>query len=119
MFFTPLEPLGTEEEEEYCDFARPRKVQYKTGWMHSVFGKQNRMQYHGTVPPDFFERVITQHGEMTIYQRSSTPSLAPRIVLKSAWNEQQQQQQRQDVLSQGAAGNCWQDRVQNLITALF
>ena len=38
MFFTPLEPLGTEEEEEeeeYCDFARPRKVQYKTGWMHS------------------------------------------------------------------------------------
>ena len=28
---------------------------------------------------------------MTIYQRSSTPRLAPRMVLKSTWHEQQQQ----------------------------
>ena len=46
---------------------------------------------------DCIERV-TQHGEMTVYQGSSTPRLAPCIVLKSARNEQPQQQQ--DVLSQ-------------------
>ena len=35
--------------------------------------------------------VITQHGEMTVYQRSSTPRFVLRVVLKSAWNEQRQQ----------------------------
>ena len=29
-----------------------------------------------TVPPDCLERVISQRGEMTIYQRSSTSRLA-------------------------------------------
>ena len=36
---------------------------------------------------------------MTVYQRSSKPRLAPRVVLKNTWHEHQQQQQ-QDVLSQ-------------------
>ena len=34
------------------------------------------------MPPDCFERVISQRGEMTIYQRSSTPRLASRIVFE-------------------------------------
>ena len=36
VFFTPLNPWGTEVEEEYCDdLTKPRKVHYKTGWTHS------------------------------------------------------------------------------------
>ena len=37
---------------------------------------------HSTVPLDCIERVISQRGEMTTYQRSSTPRLASRIVLR-------------------------------------
>ena len=90
-------------------------------------GNEVARNHHSTVPNDCIERVITQHGEMTIYQRSSTPRLAPRIVLKSAWSEQQQLQQWQDVLSQRSRGklqaiqcrwsrgNCTQDSVQNRV----
>ena len=56
---------------------------------------------YSTVPPDCIERVISQRGEKTIYQRSSTLRLAPRIVLRSTWHKQQQQQQQQDVLRSG------------------
>ena len=48
---------------------------------------------HKTVPPESVERVITEKGETTLYQRLSTPCPAPKIILKSAWNQQQQQQQ--------------------------
>ena len=48
--------------------------------------------------------VITQHGEMTFYQRCSTARFALRIVLRSAWNDQRKQQQQQDVLSQRSRG---------------
>ena len=62
----------------------------------ALFSGQSRaIITHSTVPLDRIERVISQRGEMTIYQRSSTPRLAPRTVLKSAWNEQQQQQKQQ------------------------
>ena len=46
----------------------------------------------------FTERLISQRGEMTIHQRSSTPRLPPRIVLQNTWHEQQQQLQQQVVL---------------------
>ena len=136
MFFTPLNPWCTEED---CDLTKPRKVHYKTGWKHSQNAAHwihlGRAQEKGiafwqtkshaiitcsTVPPDCIERVISQRGKMTIYQRSSTPRLAPRIVLKSTWHKQQQQR---DVLRscgklqwdthkgdhstvQGVTGNC-------------
>ena len=108
VFFTPVGPWST-EEEEYFDFTRLRKVQCKTGWKHSqnavYWIHRGRAQEKGiafwqtkshatvtdsTVPLDCIERVITQHGEMTINQRSSTPRLATRIVLRRAWHEQQQ-----------------------------
>ena len=91
-------------------FTRLRKVQCKTGWKHSqntaYWIRHGSAQEKGiafwetklhaiitdnTVPLDCIDRVITQHGEMTVYQRSSTPRLVPRSVVKSAWNEQQQQ----------------------------
>ena len=58
---------------------------------------------YNIVPPDCIERVISQRGEMTIYQRSSTLRLAPRFVLKSTWHEQPRQQQQQ----QGNSRSCW------------
>ena len=56
------------------------------------------------VPLDFFERVITQHGEMTVYQRSTTPRHAPRVILENGWHKQQHHQQQQDVLIQRSRG---------------
>ena len=114
-----IEPMGCTEEEEYCDdLTKPRKVHNKPGWKHSQNAvywihlwraqetgiafwqtKSHAIITNSTVPPECIERVITQRSEMTIYQRSSTPRLAPRIVLKSAWHMQQQQQkQPQDCL---------------------
>ena len=98
VFFTPLNPWRTEEEEEYCrDLAKPRKVHHKTGWKHchnAVYWirlgdaqekgmafwrtKSHAIITNSTVPPDCVERVISQH----VCQRSSTPRLAPRTVLK-------------------------------------
>ena len=113
VFFTPLNPCGDEIEESFHgDLTKPRKVHYKTGWEHSQDAvcwthlgraqekgiafwhtKLHAIIAHSTVPPDCIKRVISQLEEMTIYQRSSTPRSAPRIVLKNTWHEQQQQQQ--------------------------
>ena len=117
---TPLNPRSTEEEEDCCrDLTTPSKILFKTDWMHSqnavYWIHLGRTQQKGkalwqtkahapitnsTVPLDCIERVISQRGEMTFYQRSSTPRPAPRIVPKSAWNEQQQQQQQQVVFKE-------------------
>ena len=111
VFFTPLNPRGTEEEQEYCDdLTKARKVYYKTGWKHSenaVYwihlgraqergiafwqSKSHAIITNSTTPLDCIERVISQRGEMTVHERSSTPSPAPRIVLTTAWCEQQQE----------------------------
>ena len=64
--------------------------------------KSHAIITNSTVPPDCIERVISQRGEMTIYQRTSTPRPAPRIVLQSAWHEQQQQQQQQQDVSRNS-----------------
>ena len=42
--------------------------------------------------------MVSENGDTTLYQRVSTPQLAPRIILKSVWNLKQQQQQQQDTL---------------------
>ena len=109
-------------KKKYCDdLTKPRKVHCKAGWKHfqnAVYWIHlGRAQEKGTafwrtkshaiitnsaVPLVCVERVTTQRGEMTIYQRSSTPRLALRVVIKSAWHEQRQQ----DVLR-----SCWQYRV--------
>ena len=32
VFYTVLDPLGNEPDEEYEDLSKPRKVQYKSKW---------------------------------------------------------------------------------------
>ena len=89
VFFTPLNPWSTDDEEEYCgDLTKPRKVRHKTWWKHSLKAASwiplGRAQEKGiafwqttshaiitnsTVPLDCVERVISQRGEMTVCQR--------------------------------------------------
>ena len=45
-----------------------------------------------SVPADSISKVISQRGEKTLFERLSTPRPAPKIVLKSNWQSQQQQQ---------------------------
>ena len=113
VFFIPLDPWCIEEEEEYRrDLTRPRKVHYKTSQKHSQNDaywthlgraheksiafwqtKLHAITTNSTVSLDCIERVISQRGEMNMYQRSATPRPAPRVVQSKAWNEQQQQQE--------------------------
>ena len=123
-FFTPVDARST--EEEYCrDLSRPRKVDCKTrckhsqnavDWIHLRRAQQKGISFwqakthviitNSTLPPDCVERAISHRSEMTIYQRSSIPRLAPRIVVKSAWHKQQQQQQDDLSSQKTAAGQC-------------
>ena len=57
-----------------------------------------------SVPADCIDKVISQKGERTLYERLSTPGPAPKRVLKSAWQSQQQQQQ-QDTSESSASGS--------------
>ena len=128
VFFTPLNPWGTEDVEKFHDDLTQRtRVHYETGWNHSqdavywihVGRAQEKstafwqpklhaiIAYH-PFPPDKIERVISQRGDMTIYQRSSTPRLAPRIVLKSTWHEQQQQAAASSSLHSKSCGKLQQ-----------
>ena len=67
-----------------------------------VLAKWNRMQsYHTALCHQIVSRDWSHNAEtLTLNQRSS-PRLAPRIVLKSTWHEQQQQQQQGDWRSCG------------------
>ena len=59
--------------------------------------KSHAVVAHKTVPPACIERVISQEGETTFYQRLSTPRPSPIVILKNAWHQQQQQ---------GDSGSC-------------
>ena len=50
------------------------------------------------VPADCIEKVVSQGGDKTLFQRPSTPRPAPKIVLKNVWKLRRQQQQQQDTL---------------------
>ena len=53
------------------------------------------------MPADSIYKVISQKKERTVFERLSTPRPAPKIVLKSAWQSQQQQQ---DISESAASG---------------
>ena len=126
--------------------SKPRTVHHKTEWQRAqdavywihlakaqeqcitfLQTKSHAISAHKTVPLDCIERVISQKGETTLYQRLSTPRPAPRIILKNAWNHQQQQEQQGDLGSfrklkrerhegdnkrvKAAAGNCSENNV--------
>ena len=91
VFLTPLNPSGAESEEEFHDdLTKPRRVHYKNRvetlsrhrlvdplWKAQVKGiafwqtKSHAIIAYSTFPQDCIERVISQRGGMTIYQRSS------------------------------------------------
>ena len=56
------------------------------------------------MPADCIYKVISQHGEGTLFERLSTLRFAPKIVFKSAWQSQQRQQQQPDTSESSASG---------------
>ena len=54
--------------------------------------RSNAVIVNNSVLADCVYKVISQKGERTLFERLSTPRPAPKIVLKSAWQSQQLQQ---------------------------
>ena len=48
---------------------------------------------------------MSRKGKRTLFERLSTPRLAPNNVLKSVWQSQQQQQQQQQDTSESASSS--------------
>ena len=110
-----LRPSGDNPDEELSDdLSKPRKVHYHSTWKNTQDAAywinfvraqdkglrfwQTRSQpeiVHNSVPTDCIDKVISQKGERTLFERLSTPRPAPKIVIKSAWQSQQQQQPQQ------------------------
>ena len=113
IFFAPLNPLGDnpDEEEPSDDLSKPGKVHYHSMWKNTqdavycinVAPRSHTIIVYSSVPADCIYRVICQKGERTLFERLSTPRPTPKIVLKSAWQPQQQHQQRQQDTSKSAA----------------
>ena len=49
-------------------------------------------------PAGCIPKVVSKGGDNTLYQRLSTPRLAPKIVLNDVWKLEQQPQQPHDTL---------------------
>ena len=110
IFFTPLNPFGPNPDEEKFsdDLSKPRKVHYESKWKTnqdavywiSLARAQDKglqlwqTRSHSSVSADCIYKVISKRAETTVFERLSTPRLAPKIVLKSNWQLQQQQQQQ-------------------------
>ena len=110
-----LKPVGDNPDEELSDdLSKPRKVHYHSTWKNTQDAAcwinfvraqdkgirfwQTRSQaeiVHNSVPTDCIDKVISQKGERTLFDRLSTPRPAPKIVIESAWQSQQQQQPHQ------------------------
>ena len=71
VFFTALDPLRDDPDEEYQDLSTPRKVQYKSKWE----GNQGALYW---VPTDCVERVVSTKQDKILYQRNPTPRPAPK-----------------------------------------
>ena len=112
VFFTPLNPFGDnpDDEEPSDDLLKPRKVYYHRKWkprqdavywINFAQAQEKGLQFwqtrshaiivYNSVPADCIYKVISQKGERTLYERLSSPRPAPKIILKSAWQSQQQQ----------------------------
>ena len=122
-FFTPPDPFGNnpDEEKPHDDCTVPQKVHYKINWKHNqdavCWIKLSRAQdqglqcwqtksfaiSHDSVPGDCTYRVISQNGDRVLFERLATPRPAPKVMLKSNWLVQQQQQQL--TLKEGVSSN--------------
>ena len=122
VFFTPLDPFGDEAEEEFNNnLSRPRKVHFQSKWKlhHDTvywvnfmtlstgstwpghkkkdcsFGRQGFTPLLFTIQcRPIASKKWYPCKETTLYIREfPTPRPAPKMVLKDAWQLQQQQQQ--------------------------
>ena len=105
VFFTPLDPWRDATEEEYSDdLSKPRKLHCKSkwkfshgavNWIHLARAQEKGLQFwqtrshativHDSVPADCIEKVLSENGDKTLYQRLSMLRPAPKIVLKDVW----------------------------------
>ena len=84
----------------------PVKVNHHSNWKHNqdavYWVKLSRAQdqgfrfwqtkssatvVHNPVPADCIYRAISQNGDRTLFERLSTPRLAPEVTLKSNWQK--------------------------------
>ena len=65
----------------------------------SNFDKQNShvIILNDLVPAECIYKVISQNGDRTLFERLSTPRLAPKVTLNSNWQSHQQQQHQQSI----------------------
>ena len=114
VFFTPLDPWRDETEEEFdSDLFKSRTVHYQSKWkysqdvvylIHVTKTQEKTLTFcktrshviivHDSVSADCIEKMVSENGETILQQRLSTSRSAPRIILKSVWNSQHQQQQQ-------------------------
>ena len=125
VFFTPLNPWSS--EEEYCgDPTRPRKVHCKTGWKHSKNAVYcihlGRAQKNGIA---FCQTKSHATGQCHLIVLNEWSHNAEKWLFASDPQHQElspccsQKSLKWVAAATAAAGNCWQDRVQKVFTALF
>ena len=97
--------LGKSREAPSDDFIIPRQVYDHSNWTHDTdaacWVKMSRAQdqglrfwqtkssaiiVHNPVPADCIHGVISQNGDRTLFERLSTPPLAPKVTLRSNWH---------------------------------
>ena len=118
----PLNPFvdNPDEEEPSVDLSKPRKVHYHCKWQNTQNAvhwvslaraqdkglrfwqtRSHAVIVYTSVPADCY-KVISQKGDRILRYRLSTPRLAPKTVLKSSWQTQQQQD-----TSESAPSHTW------------
>ena len=129
VFFTPLNPLGSDPDEEkpHGDHIVSQKVHHQTcrkhnqdaeNWIKLSRAQDQGLQFwqtksfaiitYATMPGDCIDPVISQNGDRVIFERLATPRPAPKVTLKSNWlTQQQQQQQSQQPTLKGGVNCSW------------
>ena len=86
--------------------------------------KSHAIIVHHLVPPDCFVKVIAKNGEQTLFERLSKRRPAPKVILRSSWQVQQQQQPQQPAtrlkrLGANRAEEESQDNGTEITTSIF
>ena len=105
VFFTTLDPMNDEPEEEYQDLSKPRKIHSKSKWkliqdaIYWITLKKAQDKgltfwqircpaiiHHDFVPADCIEKVASTTSEEIMYQKTSTPSSNDMSFLVAEWS---------------------------------
>ena len=123
VFFTALDPIGDELDEEYDDLSKPRKVHYQSKWtitqdaiycVNLRYAQDKGLTFwqtrprviilYDSVPDERIEKMVSTRQGKILYQRIPTPRPPPNIVLKDAWEVQQDQEVQQASGEKSTAG---------------